>query len=126
MSATTIGQTMKGKKLLMDRDDYWYAMQQNVCIHCIDGDRDGNCHLDTNRQCPLKTHLGSVITTVNRVSSVRIEDYIEQLHVVVCDDCKYQKKDGTCTKRVKEDCALDTYFPLFIDSIEEVAQKNVD
>ncbi len=126
MKTISTDQVIAHKGLSMNRDDYWRVLQENVCTRCADGDKDGNCHLDKNRECPLKVHLPFVITSVNRISSIRIQDYAQQLHTIICDDCKYQTDKGTCVKRVKEECALDHYFPLMIDSIEQIAEKTVE
>ena len=41
---------------------YWKAVQQKVCVKCIDGDRYGNCRLSPQFDCGLKKYFSERCT----------------------------------------------------------------
>jgi|WetSurMetagenome_2_1015567.scaffolds.fasta_scaffold323404_2 hypothetical protein len=106
----------------MDSHKYWPAIQQKVCRRCIDGDGKGYCRLDPSRECELKEYFPLIYDVVNGVSSDHILDYIIPLRVNVCTECSHQMPDGQCRFREKVDCALDRYYPLVVEAIEEIKQ----
>ena len=103
----------------METKIIWQAIREKVCVKCLDGDGHGNCRLDPSLQCPLQEYLPLIVNAVNRVSSDRVADYVEELRGIVCAQCKYEKVNGACAMRKEVDCALDRYFPLVIEAIEE-------
>ncbi|MBM2841002.1 MAG: hypothetical protein HW412_1530 [Bacteroidetes bacterium] len=52
-----------------------------------------------------------------------MEPYIEALRKNVCADCLHQSPDGTCSFRSNVDCGLDRYFPLIVEAIEELHER---
>jgi hypothetical protein len=107
-------------------DEYWKAIEAKVCVKCIDGDGAGNCRLDPAIACALQQYLPLIVRAVERVSSDRVEDYIAELRGIVCAQCIHEAPGGRCMVREQVDCALDRYFPLVIDAIEEIkARHNV-
>jgi hypothetical protein len=97
-------------------DEYWNAVQQKVCLKCIDGDGHGDCRLGTVEECALKANFPKIVETVLAVRSPDIEPY-------VCGDCRHQSSDGNCMLRNDIDCALDRYFPMVAEAIEEVHSR---
>ncbi|MBI4547154.1 MAG: hypothetical protein HY707_04185 [Ignavibacteriae bacterium] len=101
-------------------EQYWQAVQQRVCLNCIDSDGYGNCRLTGEDACGLKYHFPRIVDTVLSVHSDRIEPYVEALRKNVCVFCKHQSPDGKCSFRSNLDCGLDRYFPLIVETIEGV------
>ena len=102
-------------------EQYWQAVQQRVCVKCIDSDpakRDGNCRLTGEDACGLKYHFPQIVDTVLSVHSDNLEPYVEALRRNVCIFCKHQSSDGKCSFRSNLDCGLDRYFPLIVEAIE--------
>ncbi|MBI4547925.1 MAG: hypothetical protein HY707_08095 [Ignavibacteriae bacterium] len=104
---------------------YWQAVQEKVCKKCIDGDGRGICRLSGIDECGLKLHFPKILDTVLSVTSDTMEPYIEALRKNVCSQCKHQSPDGKCSFRASVDCGLDRYFPLIVETIEEVHKKNI-
>jgi hypothetical protein len=102
---------------------YWQAIREQICVRCLDGDRQGNCRLTTERDCTLETHLPRIIQVIKNSSSDAMKDYIRELRLITCAQCTYQSVDGTCLSREDVECQLDRYFPLVVAAIESVDQS---
>lgn len=107
--------------------EYLEAIRRRVCSVCIDGifenDRESvRCGLPKDRTCPIERHLPQVIEIVESIDSPWMEDYVELLREKVCSNCE-QTEEGVCDFRLKTDCALDTYFMLVAEAIEEVRDR---
>jgi hypothetical protein len=100
-------------------EEYWEALQNRICRKCIDGDGYGGCAISDDRECSLKKHLPLILKAVNSVYSKSIEAYEEQIRSRVCGHCSSQSADGNCALREHSECALDRYFPLIVQVIEE-------
>ena len=100
-------------------DQYWKAIQARVCHKCIDGDGKGNCMLPHDQLCALKEFLPQIVRTITSVKSDSIEDYVAVLRESVCSRCVEQDADGFCKRREIVECALDRYYGLVIQVIEE-------
>jgi hypothetical protein len=105
------------------QEDYWQALQTKICSKCLDGDREGNCRIDQNGFCAMKVHFPAIVEVVNSVYSHSIVPYEEQLRKKVCGTCTYQSTSGLCAMRDEVECALDRYFPLIVEVIEETQRR---
>jgi biotin carboxylase len=105
-------------------EEYWEAIQQKICAKCIDGDGTGACLIAPGSDCAMKRHFPQIIETVNAVFSPSIEPYVDQLRKKVCAVCTGQSPEGACHVRDETECALDRYFPLIVQVIEETQLKN--
>ncbi|MBI4535684.1 MAG: hypothetical protein HY708_05350 [Ignavibacteriae bacterium] len=104
-------------------DRYWRAVQQAVCVKCIDSDGAGTCRLSNDDACGLRAHFSKIVESVLSVRSDTLEPYLEALRNNVCAHCKHQSPDGKCMVRGQLDCGLDRYFPLVIDAIESACAE---
>ncbi len=104
---------------------YWNAVQQKVCVKCIDGDRHGNCRLSPQFDCGLKKYFSRVVHVVQTTRSDNVLDYVTALRGEVCAHCEEQTPAGQCYVRNMLDCPLDRYFPLIIGAINEVHQEQL-
>jgi hypothetical protein len=102
---------------------YWDAVQRKVCQKCIDGDGHGNCRLGTVDECALKVYLPQIVEVVLATRSPHIDPYVQGLRQKVCGGCRHQSAEGNCLLRNEADCALDRYFPLVVEVIEEMRQQ---
>ena len=105
-------------------EQYWRAVQNKVCVKCIDSDGHGNRRLSGEDECGLKFHFPRIVEAVFSIHSDRMEPYIEALRHHVCAYCKHQSPDGRCTFRAHLNCGLDRYFPLVVDVIESVRSES--
>jgi hypothetical protein len=104
----------------MEYEQYMQAIRAKVCTKCIDGDGFGNCRLDPAIECALLQHLPLIVEAVSRVTSEEMEDYVRELRAITCAQCSHESINGYCMLRKEVDCALDRYFPLVVEAIEEV------
>lgn len=104
-------------------DEYWQALQKRICVKCLDADARGNCYISKDGFCALKSYFPKIVDVVNSVYSDSIVPYEELLRTRVCHECKHERKDGTCKLREEVECALDRYFPLIVEVIEETQMR---
>ncbi|MCG3179199.1 MAG: hypothetical protein BIFFINMI_01532 [Phycisphaerae bacterium] len=101
---------------------YLRAIQARVCRNCVDLMADGTCGVH-DRVCPVERNLKQILQVVNRVKSDSVEPYLLLLRREVCANCEHEDMAGECTLRNEAGCALDRYFVLIIDAIEEVRSQ---
>ena len=99
-------------------------IREKICAVCIDHKPDGSCDPRNGGDCMLMEKLPEAARAVLGVTSGRIEPYIEALRKHVCSDCLFSQVDGTCIPRDTDRCVLNSYFPLFVDAIEEHFGRN--
>jgi hypothetical protein len=107
--------------------EYLEAVRRRVCSVCIDGVFEDQhkfvrCGLPADRTCPIELYLPQVVDLVESIDSPRMDDYVKILRDKVCSMCE-QTKEGVCELRLKADCALDRYFMLVAEAIEEVQKQ---
>jgi len=98
-------------------------IEERVCPVCAFRGADGQCYPPDEEGCPIQLKLDAVIESVLAVKSSRMDPYVERLRLVVCDDCRNQDEQHHCRLRDAADCALDDYFGLLVEIIEEEAAK---
>jgi hypothetical protein len=99
--------------------EYSQAVSATICAKCIDGNGDGRCRINGEQECSVIAHLPKIVETVFSVESDRLEPYIQALRENVCATCQYQGVDEACTVRNNVDCALDRYFPMIVEILQE-------
>ncbi len=104
-------------------EEYLSALEQRICAKCVDGDGSGQCLIAPGRECALRSRFPQIIETVNAVFSQSVEPYVDELRKRVCALCTEQTPEGTCALRDETECALDRYFPLIVQVIEETQLK---
>jgi hypothetical protein len=97
---------------------YWSALRESVCAVCLDRRDDGNCGLPKGMVCALKRHLPLILDVVHSVESTQMDDYVQAVESEVCRRCPEQDPSGRCARRDHASCALYTYLPLVVDSVE--------
>jgi hypothetical protein len=102
--------------------EYLEALEAVICRKCVDSNGSGTC-LISDRECALKKFLPQIIDLAGSIHSTSIDAYEAQLRQSVCNRCVNQTSDGVCSLRDDIDCALDRYFPLIIQVIEETQQR---
>jgi hypothetical protein len=107
----------------MELYEYWQEVKQRVCMKCIDSDGYGNCLINPSIDCALELYFPRIVEVVSSVKSDSVDVYVQALRKKVCGECRYERDDGTCPLRTEVECALDRYFPLVIQAIEEVDQR---
>lgn len=105
------------------QDEIWQALQDRVCVKCLDGNGLGDCRIAQDGFCALKAYFPSIVEVVRSVQSFSIIPYEEKLRLNVCSRCKNQSSTGECILRRYVDCVLDRYFPLIVEVIEQTQRR---
>jgi hypothetical protein len=108
---------------MMTEQEYWNALQARVCAKCVDGNGKGGCFIAKDAECALKKFLPQLVELVNSVSSSSLEPYESLLRKKICGICAHQSPSGECSVRSEVECALDRYFPLILQVMEEVQAR---
>ena len=104
----------------MELQQYWQAIQEKVCTHCMHGDGEGNCKLPAGEECALKGFLPEIILTVLNARTNFHDRAVNVLRRNVCILCDWQLPDMSCELRNHHTCALERYNALVIDTIKNV------
>lgn len=94
-------------------------IREEICRVCIFQSADGGCSRGAFADCPIVSRIDKVVDVVKTVHSRRIDPYVDRLRDVVCAECLSQDADGRCRMREHSDCALDDYFGLLVDIVEQ-------
>lgn len=101
-------------------------LRKVICPLCVRRTQDGGCSLPPDRPCSLFENLDEVVRIVADTKSPRIDPYVDVLRKRVCDACHFQDDHGRCPCREDVDCALNTYYPLIVEVIEDVLSMQKD
>ncbi len=101
---------------------YLQAIRERVCMKCIDRTTSGLCVASTYDACAINRYLPEIIDIVLALPDAGNEVYVAKLRETVCAVCQHQSPDGRCDMRDDVECALDRYFPLVIEAIQDVKQ----
>ncbi|HLF13814.1 MAG TPA: universal stress protein [Bacteroidota bacterium] len=99
---------------------YLEEIRQRVCMKCIDRTPSGLCVASTYDSCAINRYLPEIIDIVLTTPGDNLDAYVARLREKVCSVCQHQSPDGHCDMRDDVECALDRYFPLVIEAIQEV------
>jgi len=94
-------------------------LRSAICPNCVRYTRTGGCSLPPQRPCSLFSNLSTIVDIVISTHAARIDPYVDTLREKVCAACHFEDDHGTCPCRDSLDCALDTYYPLIVDVIED-------
>jgi len=108
---------------MLSEEQYWEVIQSRVCEKCLDGDGKGGCVIAHSTECALKKYFPQIIEVINSTYSSSMQPYVEQLRSKICGICVHQSEAGRCSVRNEVECALDRYFPLVVQAIEEAQFK---
>ena len=67
----------------------------------------------------MKKYFPQILEVVGSSYSHSMEPYEKLLRNKVCGICIHQSPSGSCSLRNEVECALDRYFPLIVQVIEE-------
>jgi hypothetical protein len=94
-----------------------------VCSACMYRLADGGCGMSPKYECPILRNMDKIIGIVRTTRSNKIDPYVERLREAVCANCEMQDAQGRCRMRDHSDCALDDYFPLIVEIIEDELER---
>jgi hypothetical protein len=94
-------------------------IREKICALCVDANVDGSCNSRAGGTCTLMAKLPLAAEAILKVSSDRIEPYIQSIRDHVCVHCELWDPDGSCARRDTDNCMLSSYLPLMVEAIEE-------
>jgi hypothetical protein len=98
-------------------------LRERICQVCIYQTAGGGCSLTKDLACPILTRVDLIIEVVRQIDDDRIDPYVDKLRDTICVDCRMQDAEGKCLMRDAADCALDDYFPLIVEIVEEELER---
>jgi hypothetical protein len=101
---------------------YEEAIRTKVCAHCIDRTGRGICGTQQWEDCALNRFMPEIVGIVNAVKSDSLHDYVHELRSEICVSCR-DNQGGVCGLRNSLECAVDRYFPLIVEAIDEVNHR---
>jgi hypothetical protein len=104
-------------------EQYWPIIQERICSRCIDAGPGAECRIGGKQECSIRRFFPQIVEIIRSVESTSIVPYETLLRNRICSVCTHQSADGVCLVRNEVECALDRYFPLIVEVIEEVQQR---
>ncbi len=98
-------------------------LRETLCPNCVRFTRQHTCSLPLDRPCSVFKNLPDIVAIVHDTHSRRIDPYVTVLRDQVCSACHYEDDHGSCPCREDVDCALDTYYPLIVDTVEQELRR---
>ncbi len=104
-----------------DEQRYLEEVLGRVCPRCIDrdGEGGGECRLSADAECMIRRFFPQIVEAVRSVYSTSMEPYVVALREKVCRTC-LTPGESACAVRDDVECALDRYFPMIVETIEEM------
>ena len=94
-------------------------IKESICHACVFRTAEGGCNMPPDRPCPILPQMDKIIEIVRTTHSDRIDPYVERLREVVCRECRQEDEHGRCLIRAHNDCALDDYYALIVEIVED-------
>lgn len=100
----------------MQMEEYLDEIREQVCSRCVERPLGGPPCAPLGKTCGVEMHLPLYVEAVHRVTSGRIEPYLNNIHEGVCCNCVRHDAKG-CP------CPLDYLSVLIVQAIETVDER---
>jgi len=108
-----------GERLELER-----RLKDNVCPICVSFALDGSCRLEAFETCPIELYLSRLVGVVQQLGHRPwMEDYFERMYREICPGCSGRLDKDYCPPRDEGDCALYTYLPTVVRTIEDFLKE---
>ncbi len=99
-------------------------LKDNVCPICVSFALDGSCTLEAFETCPIDIYLNRLVSIVEQLGHRPwMEDYFERMYREICPACQGRVDKDYCPPRDEGDCALYTYLPTVVRTIEDFLKE---
>lgn len=99
-------------------------LKDNVCPICVSFALDGSCTLEAFEACPIDIYLNRLVSIIQDLGHRPwMEDYFERMYREICPGCKGRVEKDYCPPRDEGDCALYTYLPTVVRTIEDFLKE---
>lgn len=102
------------------------AIEEHVCVVCLDRTDTGECSLPHGRTCAIERHLPTVVEVLSNLDSRHLDDYVARIEAEVCARCSDRGPDPDpqhCQPRSRGECALASYLALMVEAVEEARKR---
>lgn len=119
----------KGPSVLSDEESQQLRkrLEETVCPLCVNFALDGTCTLEAFDECPIATYQGRVVEMVRKMGHKPwMEDYFQRMYKDICPLCRDKSTGGVCVPREEGDCALFSYLPAIVKTVEEFMKERAE
>jgi hypothetical protein len=120
------GISQEGQSFLSpeEREELRRRLEETVCPLCVNHALDGSCTLQAFDQCPITTYQDRVVDMIQKMGHRPwMEDYFESMYQDICPLCRDRSTQEVCVPREDGDCALFTYLPAIVKTVEEFLKE---
>lgn len=102
-------------------------LEEEICPLCVNHALDGSCTLEAFDECPITAYQDRVVEMIHGMGhSPWMEDYFQRMYKDICPLCRDRSAGGVCVPREEGDCALFSYLPAIVKTIEEFMKERVE
>lgn len=101
----------------IDLGEYMAEIREQVCTRCVDRPHGGPPCEPLGKLCGIEVNLRQLVDAVHDVDSTTMEQYEDEFHHVVCEECAFHNMHQ-CP------CPLDSLLILAVQAIESVDRRH--
>jgi hypothetical protein len=102
-------------------------LKETICPLCVNYALDGTCTLEAFDECPITTYQDRVVDMIQRMGHRPwMEDYFQSMYREICPLCRDKSAGGVCVPREEGDCALFSYLPAIVKTVEEFMKERAE
>jgi hypothetical protein len=102
-------------------------LEEMVCPLCVNFALDGTCTLEAFDECPITSYQGRVVDMIQKLGHRPwMEDYFQKMYQDICPLCRDKSSGGVCVPREEGDCALFSYLPAIVKTVEEFMKERAE
>jgi hypothetical protein len=91
-----------------------------ICPVCTERRADGSCGLERIDECPITTHLDSLVYAAVTIQSPRMDEYVGALRKDICPTCRHRTlPSDRCEIRGEGHCALDSFLEPALEVVDD-------
>jgi len=119
----------KGHSVLSDEESAQLRerLEETVCPLCVNFALDGTCTLEAFDECPITAYQDRVVEMIQKMGHRPwMEDYFQRMYKNICPLCRDKSTGGVCVPREEGDCALFSYLPAVVKTVEEFMKERAE
>ena len=110
-----------------ESEDLRSRLEEMICPLCVNHALDGSCTLEAFNECPITAYQDRVVVMIQQMGhSPWMEDYFQKMYKDICPLCRDKSAGGVCVPREEGDCALFSYLPAIVKTVEEFMKERAE
>jgi hypothetical protein len=98
-------------------------LEETICPLCVNFALDGTCTLEAFDECPISAYQDRVVEMIQKMGHRPwMEEYFQRMYKDICPLCR-DKSSGVCVPREEGDCALFSYLPAIVKTVQEFMKE---